>query len=100
MAMDNSQALLAFVAAAGVLTITPGLDTALVLRTCLVSGPRQAALAGLGIVLGCLIWGAVVAVGLGVLLAASEWAFIVLKLTGASYLMARASLDTKAATRS
>jgi threonine/homoserine/homoserine lactone efflux protein len=79
-------ALIAFVAAAGLLTITPGLDTAMVLRTAAVEGPRTAALAALGIVLGCLAWGAAVALGLGVLLAASNLAYTVLKWVGAAYL--------------
>src|SRR6202042_199926 len=71
-------ALIAFVAAAALLTITPGLDTAMVLRTAAVEGHRTAALAALGIVLGCLAWGAAVALGLGVLLAASNLAYTVL----------------------
>jgi threonine/homoserine/homoserine lactone efflux protein len=79
-------ALIAFVAAAGLLTITPGLDTAMVLRTVAVEGPRTAALAALGIILGCLVWGAAVALGLGVLLAASSLAYTVLKWAGAAYL--------------
>jgi len=79
-------ALIAFVAAAALLTITPGLDTAMVLRTAAVEGPRTAALAGLGIICGCLAWGAAVALGLGVLLAASSFAYTVLKWTGAAYL--------------
>jgi threonine/homoserine/homoserine lactone efflux protein len=79
-------ALIAFVAAAGLLTITPGLDTAMVLRTAAVEGPRTAALAALGIILGCLAWGAAVALGLGVLLAASSVAYTVLKWAGAAYL--------------
>jgi len=66
-------ALIAFVAAATLLTITPGLDTAMVLRTAAVEGPRTAVLAGFGIICGCLAWGAAVALGLGVLLAASSW---------------------------
>jgi threonine/homoserine/homoserine lactone efflux protein len=79
-------ALIAFVAAASLLTITPGLDTAMVLRTAAVEGPRTAALAALGIILGCLAWGAAVALGLGVLLAASSVAYTVLKWAGAAYL--------------
>ncbi|PYO73247.1 MAG: hypothetical protein E6K55_14065 [Gemmatimonadetes bacterium] len=50
-------ALVAFTLAAGLLTITPGLDTALVLRTAAVEGSRRAMLAGAGICLGCLTWG-------------------------------------------
>jgi threonine/homoserine/homoserine lactone efflux protein len=85
--MTVAQALIAFTAAAGLLTITPGLDTALVLRTAAVEGPRRAALAGLGIVLGCLAWGGAVALGLGALLTASRLAFDVLKWAGAAYLV-------------
>jgi len=85
--MTIAQALVAFCIAAGLLTIAPGLDTALVLRTAAAEGPRDAALAALGIVLGCLTWGAAVAFGLGALLAASELAFTVLKWAGALYLV-------------
>ena len=84
--MNIETALIAFVAAATLLTITPGLDTAMVLRTAAVEGPRTAALAALGIILGCLAWGAAVALGLGVLLAASSFAYTVLKWAGAVYL--------------
>jgi len=79
-------ALIAFVLAAALLTITPGLDTAMVLRTAAVEGPRTATLAALGIVLGCLAWGAAVALGLGVLLGASSLAYTALKWAGAAYL--------------
>lgn len=85
--MTVAQTLLAFALAAGLLTITPGLDTALVLRTAAVDGPKRAALAGLGIVAGCLVWGAAVALGLGALLEASQFAFQVLKWAGAAYLV-------------
>jgi threonine/homoserine/homoserine lactone efflux protein len=72
--MTTSHALLGFTAAAGLLTITPGLDTALVLRTAAVDGSRRALLAGVGVCLGCLAWGLAVAVGLGGLLAVSRLA--------------------------
>ncbi|MFN3583630.1 LysE family translocator [Phenylobacterium sp.] len=85
--MTVAAALLAFSVAAGLLTITPGLDTALVLRTTAAEGSKRAALAGLGIVTGCLAWGAAVALGLGALLAASTLAFTILKWIGAAYLV-------------
>jgi threonine/homoserine/homoserine lactone efflux protein len=80
-------ALIAFTAAASLLTVTPGLDTALVLRTAAADGARPAALAGLGIAGGCVIWAALVAVGLGALLAASELAYRILRFAGAAYLI-------------
>lgn len=85
--MTLVQSLSAFTLAAALLTLTPGLDTALVLRTAAAEGARRAALAGAGILLGCLAWGAAVAVGLGALLAASTLAFTVLKWAGAAYLV-------------
>ena len=85
--MTIAQALIAFCIAAGLLTMAPGLDTALVLRTAAAEGPRGAALAALGIVAGCLTWGAAVALGLGALLSASQLAFDILKWAGALYLL-------------
>ena len=85
--MTVVQALLAFSLAAGLLTITPGLDTAIVLRTAAVEGSRRAALAAAGVIAGCLVWGAAVALGLGVLLQASTLAFSIIKWAGAAYLL-------------
>ncbi|HLY72503.1 MAG TPA: LysE family translocator [Planctomycetota bacterium] len=85
--MTSTQALLGFTAAAGLLTITPGLDTALVLRTAAVEGGRRALLAGIGVCLGCLVWGLAVSVGLGGLLAVSRLAYDVLRIAGAAYLI-------------
>ena len=84
--MTAEQAVAAFTLAAGVLTVTPGLDTALVLRTAAVEGPRRAMSAGLGICLGCLIWGLAVSTGLGVLFAASTVLYDALRIVGACYL--------------
>jgi len=79
-------ALLAFSFTALLLTLTPGLDTALVLRTATVEGRKQAVHAALGISTGCLVWGAAVAFGLGALIAVSELAYDILKYCGALYL--------------
>jgi threonine/homoserine/homoserine lactone efflux protein len=84
--MTVTQSLVAYLLAAGLLTITPGFDTALVLRTATIDGARQAGLAAIGVCTGCLTWGAAVALGLGALLAASELAYDVLRWAGAAYL--------------
>lgn len=84
--MTIEQALLSFTLAAGLLTITPGLDTALVLRTAAVEGGRRAMLAGIGICLGCLFWGAAASFGLNALVAVSGFAYNVLRIVGAIYL--------------
>jgi threonine/homoserine/homoserine lactone efflux protein len=72
---------------AAVLTIIPGLDTALVLRASLAQGRRHAIATALGINSGAFVWGAAAAVGATALLAVSELAFTVLKLAGAVYLV-------------
>lgn len=85
--MDHIALLTAFTLAAALLTITPGLDTALVLRTSLTEGRRSAAFAAAGICAGLLAWGAAVAVGLGALMAASALAYDILRWCGAAYLI-------------
>ncbi len=85
--MDVPHALLAFTLAAGLLTVTPGLDTALVLRTTAVEGSRQGMRAALGINLGVLIWGFAASVGIGALLAASRLAYDSLRVVGALYML-------------
>ena len=85
--MIDPPLLFAFVAAASVLTITPGVDTAMVLRAATMERRRPAVSASLGIALGCLIWGAAVSLGLGALLRASAVAYTVVKVAGAAYLV-------------
>ena len=81
------QSLIAFTLAAALLTVTPGLDTALVLRTAAAEGSRRALAAALGICLGCLAWGVVVALGLGIVLETSRLAYTILRWAGAFYLV-------------
>ncbi|MFJ4153454.1 LysE family translocator [Pseudomonas sp. NPDC089752] len=85
--MPYTDNLVAFTFAATLLTLTPGLDTALILRTATVEGRGQAMRAAVGINAGCLLWGAAVAFGLGALLAVSELAYSLLKYCGAAYLL-------------
>ncbi|UVO08321.1 LysE family translocator [Pectobacterium polonicum] len=84
--MTLTESLIAFTFAATLLTLTPGLDTALILRTATVEGSKKAFHAAFGINVGCLIWGAMVAFGLGTLISASELAYNILKWCGAAYL--------------
>lgn len=84
--MTVNDSLFAFSLAALLLTLTPGLDTALILRTGCAEGGKKAFHAALGIDAGCFLWGTLVALGLGALLAVSEMAYTVLKVCGAVYL--------------
>jgi len=77
----------AFGVVVALLTITPGLDTALVLRSAAVAGQRRAWGAIIGIVTGCLVWGVLAAVGIAAVLAASTTAFTILKFAGAAYMV-------------
>ncbi|WP_406045032.1 LysE family translocator [Micromonospora sp. NBC_00898] len=79
--------LLAFAAVAAVLTVTPGVDTLLMVRTAAVSGRRVAFAANAGISFGCLVWGIASAVGLTALLAASQLAYDAVRYAGAAYLL-------------
>jgi len=85
--MDIATALLSFSIAAGLMTLTPGIDTALVLRTAAVENARNALFAAFGVVIGVLAWGLLAALGLGAVLAVSEIAYRVLQFAGAAYLI-------------
>lgn len=84
--MTVASALWSFALLAGVLTIIPGPDSALILRSALVQTRKHAYATALGIATGTFAWGAAAAVGAAALLAASELAFTVLKIVGALYL--------------
>lgn len=61
--MTIASAVIGFAVVAGLLTIVPGLDTALVLRGALTSGRAYAFATALGVNSGALVWGAGAAAG-------------------------------------
>jgi threonine/homoserine/homoserine lactone efflux protein len=79
--------LLTFVGIATIITITPGVDMALVARVALGRGPSAARLASLGVVSGLLVWGVASAAGISALLNASATLYTILRLAGAAYLV-------------
>ncbi|WP_326692112.1 LysE family translocator [Streptomyces sp. NBC_01795] len=71
----------------GLLTLTPGLDTALVLRTAALGHRRRAWGVVLGIQSGTVVWGVLTSLGVTALLTASHLAYETLRLAGAAYLV-------------
>jgi threonine/homoserine/homoserine lactone efflux protein len=84
--MSVADALLQFALVAALLTIIPGLDTVLVLRTAISNGRAPAFATAAGICTGTIAWGVAAAFGASALLAASEAAFTMLKVAGACYM--------------
>ncbi|MFE7670865.1 LysE family translocator [Streptomyces albidoflavus] len=85
--MAISTALWSFALVVGLLTLTPGLDTALILRTSALGRRRRAWGVVLGIQTGTLLWGALTSLGLTALLTASHLAYVTLRWVGAAYLV-------------
>lgn len=78
---------LLFAGAALLLNLTPGADMLFVAGSTASHGQRAGLLAALGVGAGCLVHVALAALGLSALLAASAWAFELVKLAGAAYLV-------------
>jgi threonine/homoserine/homoserine lactone efflux protein len=85
--MSVSSAVVGFALVAGLVTVVPGLDTALVLRAAILTGPRSAFATALGIGTGALAWGAAAAVGVSALLLTSTVAYTGLRIVGAGYML-------------
>ncbi len=81
-------AIVGFAIVAGLLTLLPGIDTALVLRASVMRGPRAAYATVAGICTGLLVWGIAAAVGVTAILAASQLAYDIVRWAGALYLVA------------
>lgn len=78
---------LSFAAVAGLLTIVPGLDTAMVLRSTAAHGRHHGFATALGVNGGALVWGAGAAVGVSALLTASMIAYTVVRVVGSAYMI-------------
>lgn len=81
------ESLAGFVAVAALLSLTPGAATALVVRSALRGGRREAFATTAGNSVGVLAWALLSAAGVSALVAASQLAFDVLKLVGAVVLV-------------
>jgi threonine/homoserine/homoserine lactone efflux protein len=79
--------LLAFLGVSAIVIATPGPDTALTIRNTLMGGRRAGILTALGVSSGQAIWTLATAAGIAALLAASEPAFLAVKIAGSAYLV-------------
>jgi threonine/homoserine/homoserine lactone efflux protein len=79
-------ALIAFAVAGAVMTVSPGPDSLLVLRTAVVAGTANAVAAAAGICTGLLAWALAAALGVSAILAGSTLLYQLLKWAGAAYL--------------
>lgn len=85
--MITLNAIGAFTLIVGLLTLTPGLDTALILRTAALGRRRRAWGVVFGIQSGTLVWGTLTSLGVTALLTASHLAYVILRWAGAAYLV-------------
>jgi threonine/homoserine/homoserine lactone efflux protein len=76
-----------FVAASLILIATPGQDMILVMSRSVAQGAAAGVATAAGVSLGLIGHTVLASLGLGALLRASEWLFVVLKLVGAAYLI-------------
>jgi threonine/homoserine/homoserine lactone efflux protein len=79
--------LVAFLAVAAVVIVTPGPDTALIIRNTLRSGRRGGVLSAAGVITGQVTWTVATAAGVAAALAASEPVFRGVRYAGAAYLV-------------
>ena len=79
--------LIGFAVLAGLLTMLPGIDTAQVLRSATLNGPRAAYATVFGIMAGVWIWGAAAAIGISALLLASHLLYQGFLIVSSCYLL-------------
>lgn len=93
------QHLLEFFAIAAIVIVTPGPDTALTIRNTMLGGRRAGIRTALGVSTGQAVWALATSFGVAALLAASEPAFMALKVLGAAYLVYLGAQSLRAAYR-
>ncbi|UYG02495.1 LysE family translocator [Halomonas sp. LR3S48] len=76
-----------FLVAITLLSMSPGVDTLLVIRNTARGGVRDGVLTSLAICCGLFVHATISALGISLILLQSAWAFSVLKLAGAAYLI-------------
>ncbi len=81
------QTFITCIIAVTLLTITPGLDTMLVIRNSARGGWYDGAVSSLGICSGLFVHATVSALGISILLLQTAWAFNAVKFAGAAYLI-------------
>jgi threonine/homoserine/homoserine lactone efflux protein len=77
----------AFIPVAAIVTMTPGAGTAMIVRSAMTGGWRAGVRTIAGNEVGVIVWAALSVVGVSALIAASEVAFVALKVTGAGVLV-------------
>jgi threonine/homoserine/homoserine lactone efflux protein len=80
-------AVAAFLAVSAIMIVTPGPDTALTIRNTLMGGRRAGVFSAVGVSAGQALWTIATATGIAALLAASEPAFLAVKILGSAYLI-------------
>ena len=83
----TDQSLITFLVLITLLTITPGTDTALVLKSAMKGGRRFYVATSLGICTGLLFHASMSSLGLSAILQQSAQAYSVIKMLGAAYLI-------------
>ncbi|MBZ5486623.1 LysE family translocator [Halomonas aquamarina] len=78
---------LAFLIAITLLSVTPGVDTLLVIRNTVRGGIRDGVVTSVAICCGLFVHATISALGISLILLQSAWAFHLLKLVGAGYLV-------------
>ncbi|WP_166264541.1 LysE family translocator [Marinobacter caseinilyticus] len=85
--MPSAELFWAYLVAVFLLTVTPGVDTLLVVRNTARGGLRDGVISSVGICSGLFIHAALSAAGISLILVQTTWAFSALKWAGACYLI-------------
>ena len=88
-----------FLGVSAIIIVTPGPDTALVIRNTLLGGRAAGVSAAFGVAIGQILWALTTSLGVVGLLTASRPFFTVLKLAGAAYLVMLGAQALRAAFR-